>query len=155
MTFSPLYRFLNIQETPCLELEFDHYSSPVKFPDMSTIEDHANWNISRELGFNYCHTGLVRVKMCLLVSVLLCWSDTSTHYPMWFSLKSCHIIVHVHPTQKVWGPIRFIFLLNMGVSNNEVIFSPLGSVMWLRVDIPNNVISGTQSGAANQKRGFP
>uniref|UniRef100_A0A3Q4GAG1 phosphatidylinositol-4,5-bisphosphate 3-kinase n=1 Tax=Neolamprologus brichardi TaxID=32507 RepID=A0A3Q4GAG1_NEOBR len=46
------------KETPCLELEFDHYSSPVKFPDMSTIEDHANWNISRELGFNYCHTGL-------------------------------------------------------------------------------------------------
>lgn len=76
MTFSPLYRFLNIQETPCLELEFDHYSSPVKFPDMSTIEDHANWNISRELGFNYCHTGLVRVNTCLLVSVLLCWSDT-------------------------------------------------------------------------------
>uniref|UniRef100_A0A3P8PFU7 Phosphatidylinositol 4,5-bisphosphate 3-kinase catalytic subunit alpha isoform n=1 Tax=Astatotilapia calliptera TaxID=8154 RepID=A0A3P8PFU7_ASTCA len=60
------------KETPCLELEFDHYSSPVKFPDMSTIEDHANWNISRELGFNYCHTGLVRVNTCLLVSVLLC-----------------------------------------------------------------------------------
>lgn len=49
-----------MQETPCLELEFDHFSCPVKYPDMTTIEDHANWNISRELGFNYCHTGLVR-----------------------------------------------------------------------------------------------
>uniref|UniRef100_A0A665TGR3 Phosphatidylinositol 3-kinase catalytic subunit type 3 n=1 Tax=Echeneis naucrates TaxID=173247 RepID=A0A665TGR3_ECHNA len=37
------------KETPCLELEFDHFSCPVKFPDMTTIEDHANWNISREL----------------------------------------------------------------------------------------------------------
>ncbi|MGH0154604.1 UNVERIFIED_CONTAM: hypothetical protein FKN15_031362 [Acipenser sinensis] len=46
------------KETPCLELEFDYFSSPVKFPDMSTIEDHANWTISRELGFNYCPTGL-------------------------------------------------------------------------------------------------
>lgn len=27
---------------------------------MTSIEEHANWNISRELGFNYCHTGLVR-----------------------------------------------------------------------------------------------
>lgn len=27
---------------------------------MTIIEEHANWNISRELGFNYCHTGLVR-----------------------------------------------------------------------------------------------
>uniref|UniRef100_A0A8C8CCP4 Phosphatidylinositol 4,5-bisphosphate 3-kinase catalytic subunit alpha isoform n=1 Tax=Oncorhynchus tshawytscha TaxID=74940 RepID=A0A8C8CCP4_ONCTS len=46
------------KETPCLELEFDHFSNPVKFPDMPAIEEHANWNISRELGFNYCHTGL-------------------------------------------------------------------------------------------------
>uniref|UniRef100_A0A8C4DE60 Phosphatidylinositol 4,5-bisphosphate 3-kinase catalytic subunit alpha isoform n=1 Tax=Dicentrarchus labrax TaxID=13489 RepID=A0A8C4DE60_DICLA len=46
------------KETPCLELEFDHFSCPVKYPDMTIIEDHANWNISRELGFNYCHTGL-------------------------------------------------------------------------------------------------
>ncbi|XP_034559389.1 phosphatidylinositol 4,5-bisphosphate 3-kinase catalytic subunit alpha isoform isoform X2 [Notolabrus celidotus] len=46
------------KETPCLELEFDHFSCPVKYPDMTIIEDHANWNISRELGFSYCHTGL-------------------------------------------------------------------------------------------------
>uniref|UniRef100_A0A8C7V0H6 phosphatidylinositol-4,5-bisphosphate 3-kinase n=1 Tax=Oncorhynchus mykiss TaxID=8022 RepID=A0A8C7V0H6_ONCMY len=46
------------EETPCLELEFDHFSNPVKFPDMPAIEEHANCNISRELGFNYCHTGL-------------------------------------------------------------------------------------------------
>ncbi|KAH0624170.1 hypothetical protein JD844_007649 [Phrynosoma platyrhinos] len=46
------------KETPCLELEFDWFSSPVKFPDMSVIEDHANWTISRELGFNYSHAGL-------------------------------------------------------------------------------------------------
>uniref|UniRef100_A0AAQ4NVQ3 Phosphatidylinositol 4,5-bisphosphate 3-kinase catalytic subunit alpha isoform n=1 Tax=Gasterosteus aculeatus aculeatus TaxID=481459 RepID=A0AAQ4NVQ3_GASAC len=46
------------KETPCLELEFDHFSCPVKYPEMTIIEEHANWNISRELGFNYCHTGL-------------------------------------------------------------------------------------------------
>uniref|UniRef100_A0A8B9J8N6 phosphatidylinositol-4,5-bisphosphate 3-kinase n=1 Tax=Astyanax mexicanus TaxID=7994 RepID=A0A8B9J8N6_ASTMX len=45
------------QETPCLELEFDYFSSPVKFPDMATIEDHANWIISREMGYNYCQSG--------------------------------------------------------------------------------------------------
>uniref|UniRef100_A0A8C2GZ77 Phosphatidylinositol 4,5-bisphosphate 3-kinase catalytic subunit alpha isoform n=1 Tax=Cyprinus carpio TaxID=7962 RepID=A0A8C2GZ77_CYPCA len=45
------------KETPCLELEFDHFSSPVKFPDMATIEDHANWIISREMGYNYCQSG--------------------------------------------------------------------------------------------------
>uniref|UniRef100_H2SAV4 Phosphatidylinositol-4,5-bisphosphate 3-kinase catalytic subunit alpha n=1 Tax=Takifugu rubripes TaxID=31033 RepID=H2SAV4_TAKRU len=48
------------KETPCLELEFEHFGCPVKYPDMTIIEEHANWNISRELGFNYCHTGLVR-----------------------------------------------------------------------------------------------
>lgn len=58
----PFPHFVNIQETPCLELEFDHLSGPVKYPDMTTIEDHANWNISRELGFNYCHTSLVRYQ---------------------------------------------------------------------------------------------
>uniref|UniRef100_A0A8C2C399 Phosphatidylinositol 4,5-bisphosphate 3-kinase catalytic subunit alpha isoform n=1 Tax=Cyprinus carpio TaxID=7962 RepID=A0A8C2C399_CYPCA len=47
------------KETPCLELEFDHFSSPVKFPDMATIEDHANWIISREMGYNYCQSGQV------------------------------------------------------------------------------------------------
>uniref|UniRef100_A0A8C3RUF8 Phosphatidylinositol 4,5-bisphosphate 3-kinase catalytic subunit alpha isoform n=1 Tax=Chelydra serpentina TaxID=8475 RepID=A0A8C3RUF8_CHESE len=46
------------KETPCLELEFDWFSSPVKFPDMTVIEEHANWTISRELGFNYSHAGL-------------------------------------------------------------------------------------------------
>uniref|UniRef100_A0A3Q2DZZ1 phosphatidylinositol-4,5-bisphosphate 3-kinase n=1 Tax=Cyprinodon variegatus TaxID=28743 RepID=A0A3Q2DZZ1_CYPVA len=45
------------KETPCLELEFDHFSCPVKFPNMSQIEEHANWNISTELGFNYSHNG--------------------------------------------------------------------------------------------------
>lgn len=47
------------QETPCLELEFDYFSSPVKFPDMATVEDHANWIISREMGYNYCQSGQV------------------------------------------------------------------------------------------------
>ncbi|GLD49567.1 phosphatidylinositol 4,5-bisphosphate 3-kinase catalytic subunit alpha isoform-like isoform X2 [Lates japonicus] len=45
------------KETPCLELEFDHFSSPVKYPDMNAVEDHANWTISRELGFNYNLSG--------------------------------------------------------------------------------------------------
>ncbi|KAI4580468.1 hypothetical protein MJG53_020306 [Ovis ammon polii x Ovis aries] len=46
------------KETPCLELEFDWFSSVVKFPDMSVIEEHANWSVSREAGFSYSHAGL-------------------------------------------------------------------------------------------------
>uniref|UniRef100_A0A2K6FNQ9 Phosphatidylinositol-4,5-bisphosphate 3-kinase catalytic subunit alpha n=1 Tax=Propithecus coquereli TaxID=379532 RepID=A0A2K6FNQ9_PROCO len=46
------------EETPCLELEFDWFSSVVKFPDMSVIEEHANWSVSREAGFSYSHAGL-------------------------------------------------------------------------------------------------
>uniref|UniRef100_H2M7Z5 phosphatidylinositol-4,5-bisphosphate 3-kinase n=1 Tax=Oryzias latipes TaxID=8090 RepID=H2M7Z5_ORYLA len=45
------------KETPCLELEFEHFSSPVKYPDMNAVEEHANWTISRELGFNYNTSG--------------------------------------------------------------------------------------------------
>ncbi|CAI9597612.1 unnamed protein product, partial [Staurois parvus] len=45
------------KETPCLELEFDCFSSPVKFPDMPTIEDHANKVLEREMGYNYSHSG--------------------------------------------------------------------------------------------------
>uniref|UniRef100_A0A8C2WY78 Phosphatidylinositol-4,5-bisphosphate 3-kinase catalytic subunit alpha n=1 Tax=Cyclopterus lumpus TaxID=8103 RepID=A0A8C2WY78_CYCLU len=30
------------KETPCLELEFDHFSCPVKYPEMTIIEDHSN-----------------------------------------------------------------------------------------------------------------
>lgn len=48
-----------VQETPCLELEFDHFSSSVKYPDMNAVEDHANWTISREMGFNYTLSGQV------------------------------------------------------------------------------------------------
>ncbi|KAB0389660.1 hypothetical protein E2I00_015415 [Balaenoptera physalus] len=47
------------KETPCLELEFDWFSSVVKFPDMSVIEEHANWSVSREAGFSYSHAGLM------------------------------------------------------------------------------------------------
>lgn len=42
-----------------MELEFDHFSSPVKYPDMNAVEDHANWTISRELGFNFNLSGQV------------------------------------------------------------------------------------------------
>ncbi|XP_064408941.1 phosphatidylinositol 4,5-bisphosphate 3-kinase catalytic subunit alpha isoform isoform X2 [Latimeria chalumnae] len=42
------------KETPCLELEFSWFSHTVKFPDPTQIEEHANWSMSRELGFNYC-----------------------------------------------------------------------------------------------------
>ncbi|KAJ3599094.1 hypothetical protein NHX12_033057 [Muraenolepis orangiensis] len=45
------------KETPCLELEFDHFSSLVKYPDMSSVEEHANWSISREMGFSYNLSG--------------------------------------------------------------------------------------------------
>ncbi|XP_056895472.1 phosphatidylinositol 4,5-bisphosphate 3-kinase catalytic subunit alpha isoform-like isoform X2 [Takifugu flavidus] len=45
------------KETPCLELEFDHFSSSVKYPDMNAVEDHASWTISREVGLNYTLSG--------------------------------------------------------------------------------------------------
>ncbi|XP_035996739.1 phosphatidylinositol 4,5-bisphosphate 3-kinase catalytic subunit alpha isoform isoform X1 [Fundulus heteroclitus] len=35
------------KETPCLELEFEHFSGPIKYPDMKAVEDHANWITSR------------------------------------------------------------------------------------------------------------
>lgn len=41
-----------------MELEFSWFSQTVVFPDEQQIEEHANWTISRELGYNYCH-GLV------------------------------------------------------------------------------------------------
>ncbi|XP_059574846.1 phosphatidylinositol 4,5-bisphosphate 3-kinase catalytic subunit alpha isoform-like [Alligator mississippiensis] len=41
------------KETPCLELEFDSFGGPVKFPDMTVIEDHASRAVSLELGCNY------------------------------------------------------------------------------------------------------
>ncbi|KAM6909112.1 phosphatidylinositol 4,5-bisphosphate 3-kinase catalytic subunit alpha isoform [Xenentodon cancila] len=43
------------KETPCVELEFSWFNQTVVFPDEQQIEEHANWNISRELGYNYCH----------------------------------------------------------------------------------------------------
>ncbi|XP_029684009.1 phosphatidylinositol 4,5-bisphosphate 3-kinase catalytic subunit alpha isoform isoform X3 [Takifugu rubripes] len=45
------------KETPCLELEFDHFSSSVKYPDMNAVEDHASRTISREVGLNYTLSG--------------------------------------------------------------------------------------------------
>lgn len=41
-----------------MELEFSWFNQIVVFPDEQQIEEHANWTISRELGYNYCH-GLV------------------------------------------------------------------------------------------------
>ncbi|XP_061618955.1 phosphatidylinositol 4,5-bisphosphate 3-kinase catalytic subunit alpha isoform isoform X5 [Phyllopteryx taeniolatus] len=43
------------KESPCVELEFSWFNQPVVFPDEQQIEEHANWIISRELGFNYTH----------------------------------------------------------------------------------------------------
>lgn len=40
-------------------MEFDHFSSSVKYPDMNAVEDHANWTISREVGLNYALSGQV------------------------------------------------------------------------------------------------
>ncbi|AWO97415.1 Phosphatidylinositol-4-5-bisphosphate 3-kinase catalytic subunit alpha [Scophthalmus maximus] len=42
------------KETPCVELEFSWFNQTVVFPDEQQIEEHANWTISRELGYNYC-----------------------------------------------------------------------------------------------------
>lgn len=41
-----------------MELEFSWFNQTVVFPDEQQIEEHANWTISRELGYNYC-PGLV------------------------------------------------------------------------------------------------
>lgn len=41
-----------------MELEFSWFNQIVVFPDEQQIEEQANWTISRELGYNYCH-GLV------------------------------------------------------------------------------------------------
>ncbi|KAK2090739.1 Phosphatidylinositol 4,5-bisphosphate 3-kinase catalytic subunit alpha isoform [Saguinus oedipus] len=58
------------KETPCLELEFDWFSSVVKFPDMSVIEEHANWSVSREAGFSYSHAGLIpRKGLAVIISI--------------------------------------------------------------------------------------
>lgn len=47
---------------------------------MTVIEEHANWTISRELGFNYSYAGLVRQTplprlatkvLLILVSILV------------------------------------------------------------------------------------
>lgn len=43
-----------------MELEFSWFNQTVIFPDEQQIEEHANWTISRELGYNYC-LGLVSV----------------------------------------------------------------------------------------------
>ncbi|TUJ24210.1 Phosphatidylinositol 4,5-bisphosphate 3-kinase catalytic subunit alpha isoform [Bagarius yarrelli] len=42
-----------LKETPCVELEFPSFNHTVVFPDEQQIEEHANWIISRELGYNY------------------------------------------------------------------------------------------------------
>uniref|UniRef100_H3CP25 C2 PI3K-type domain-containing protein n=1 Tax=Tetraodon nigroviridis TaxID=99883 RepID=H3CP25_TETNG len=57
------------KETPCVELEFSWFNQTVVFPDEQQIEEHANWAISRELGYNYCHglstlTGLRQQRFC-------------------------------------------------------------------------------------------
>uniref|UniRef100_A0A7N6C1L7 Phosphatidylinositol 4,5-bisphosphate 3-kinase catalytic subunit alpha isoform n=1 Tax=Anabas testudineus TaxID=64144 RepID=A0A7N6C1L7_ANATE len=72
------------KETPCLELEFDHFSSPVKYPDMNAVEDHSNWTISRELGFNYNLSG----------QVITCLSNNSDWATRVQQLKSFSEIEH-------------------------------------------------------------
>ncbi|KAI7793942.1 hypothetical protein IRJ41_011090 [Triplophysa rosa] len=42
------------KETPCVELEFPWFNQTVVFPEEQQIEEHANWIISRELGYSYC-----------------------------------------------------------------------------------------------------
>ncbi|XP_059573268.1 phosphatidylinositol 4,5-bisphosphate 3-kinase catalytic subunit alpha isoform-like [Alligator mississippiensis] len=44
--------------TPCLELEFDWFSGPVKFPGMTVVEDRGMKAFSLELGCNCSHTVL-------------------------------------------------------------------------------------------------
>ncbi|KAK5931618.1 hypothetical protein CesoFtcFv8_000124 [Champsocephalus esox] len=43
------------KETPCVELEFSWFNQTVVFPDDQQIEEHADWTVSRELGYSYCH----------------------------------------------------------------------------------------------------
>lgn len=55
-------------------MEFDHFSSSVKYPDMNAVEDHANWTISREVGLNYTLSGQVVAIHVIYV-----------FYPLWLA----------------------------------------------------------------------
>ena len=66
-----------------MELEFSWFNQTVVFPDEQQIEEHANWTISRELGYNYCHglvthtctttaTDVHRICVCESVCVCVC-----------------------------------------------------------------------------------
>lgn len=46
-----------------MELEFSWFNQTVVFPDEQQIEEHANWTISRELGYNYCHGVVICVHV--------------------------------------------------------------------------------------------
>lgn len=71
-----------------MELEFSWFSQIVVFPDEQQIEEHANWTISRELGYNYCH-GLVTTtlkspslppEVWCVCEILQSTSSTEVHY---------------------------------------------------------------------------
>ncbi|MBN3312706.1 PK3CA kinase, partial [Atractosteus spatula] len=61
MMMKPVVR---AQETPCVELEFPWFSHAVRFPDEQQVEEHANWTISRELGYNCCLLGMSNRLAC-------------------------------------------------------------------------------------------
>lgn len=69
-----------------MELEFDHFSSPVKYPDMNAVEDHANWTISRELGFNFNLSGQV-IKYSFLFHI-----NQYTHSLVWICVEVITIV---------------------------------------------------------------
>lgn len=66
---------------------------------MTVIEEHANWTISRELGFNYSYAGQVRqtpppglaiqmLNYYLLLYFTQCVSDKTSSFTSSFTLKS-------------------------------------------------------------------
>lgn len=69
-----------LQETPCVELEFSWFSQTVVFPDEQQIEEHANWTISRELGYNYCYTVVLHCAHTPYCSYTLVTSMLLLHY---------------------------------------------------------------------------
>uniref|UniRef100_H3AV31 Phosphatidylinositol 4,5-bisphosphate 3-kinase catalytic subunit alpha isoform n=1 Tax=Latimeria chalumnae TaxID=7897 RepID=H3AV31_LATCH len=83
------------KETPCLELEFSWFSHTVKFPDPTQIEEHANWSMSRELGFNYC---LVDMSNRLARDSSLLESETEQLQEKDFLWRHRHYCVNVPET---------------------------------------------------------
>lgn len=91
-----------------MELEFSWFNQIVVFPDEQQIEEHANWTISRELGYNYCH-GLVTTTL----------KTPSLPPEVWcVCVKSSDHVLYRGPLQRssTRGPLPEVLYLSVVVS---------------------------------------